>query len=105
MKLVRIGPAGAEVPGALVDDDTFVDLSDVVGDFNEAFFGSGALASLPDVVAGRVADGRVESVGGRRFGAPIAVGGPITIRRSTRTIPIPTSFGLARTSTSPRRPS
>jgi 2-keto-4-pentenoate hydratase/2-oxohepta-3-ene-1,7-dioic acid hydratase in catechol pathway len=72
MRLVRLGPKGSETPGALIDDDTFVDLSDVVGDFNEAFFGSGALDTLPDVVAERVAAGRTEPRGDRRFGAPIA---------------------------------
>ena len=72
MRLVRLGPAGSETPGVLVDDDTFVDLSDVVGDFDEKFFGSGALAGLGDVVAERVAAGRTEPVGDRRFGAPIA---------------------------------
>lgn len=72
MRLVRLGPAGSETPGALVDDDTFVDLSDVVGDFDEKFFGSGELAALADVVAERVAAGRTEPVGDRRFGAPIA---------------------------------
>ena len=72
MRLVRLGPAGSETPGALVDDDTFVDLSDVVCDFDEKFFGSGALAGLADLVAERVAAGRTEPVGDRRFGAPIA---------------------------------
>ncbi|WP_430867354.1 fumarylacetoacetate hydrolase family protein [Demequina aurantiaca] len=72
MRLVRVGPAGSETPGVLVDDDTFVDLSDVVGDFNEAFFGSGALATLGQVVAERVDEGRGEPLAGRRFGAPIA---------------------------------
>ena len=72
MRLVRLGPAGSETPGVLVDDDTFVDLSDVVGDFDEKFFGSGALATLGDVVAERVAAGRTEPVGERRFGAPFA---------------------------------
>jgi 2,4-didehydro-3-deoxy-L-rhamnonate hydrolase len=72
MRLVRLGPAGSETPGALLDDHTFVDLSDVVGDFDERFFGSGALASLPDVVAERVDAGRTEAVGDRRFGPPIA---------------------------------
>ena len=28
MRLVRVGPAGSETPGVLVDDDTFVDVSD-----------------------------------------------------------------------------
>ncbi len=72
MRLVRLGPAGSETPGVLVDDDTFVDLSDVVGDFDEEFFASGALATLADVVAERVAAGRTEPVGDRRFGAPFA---------------------------------
>jgi 2-keto-4-pentenoate hydratase/2-oxohepta-3-ene-1,7-dioic acid hydratase in catechol pathway len=72
MRLVRLGPAGQEVAGALVDDDTFVDLSDVVGDFDERFFGSGRLDTLPALIAERVAAGRTEPRGGRRFGAPIA---------------------------------
>jgi len=72
MRLVRLGSAGSETPGVLVDDDTFVDLSDVTPDFDEKFFGSGALAGLADIVAARVAAGRTEPVGDRRFGAPIA---------------------------------
>ena len=72
MRLVRLGSAGSETPGVLVDDDTFVDLSDVTPDFDEKFFGSGALAGLADIVAARVAAGRTELVGDRRFGAPIA---------------------------------
>jgi 2,4-diketo-3-deoxy-L-fuconate hydrolase len=72
MRLVRLGSAGSETPGVLVDDDTFVDLSDVASDFDEKFFGSGALAGLGAIVAERVAAGRTEAVGGRRFGAPIA---------------------------------
>jgi 2,4-diketo-3-deoxy-L-fuconate hydrolase len=72
MRLVRIGAAGSETPGALVDEDNFVDLSDVVDDYNEAFFASGALRTLPAIVASRVAAGHIESLGGRRIGAPIA---------------------------------
>jgi 2,4-didehydro-3-deoxy-L-rhamnonate hydrolase len=72
MRLVRLGPKGSETAGALLDDDTFVDLSDVVGDFDERFFGSGQLATLSTVVAERVAAGRTEPRGDRRFGAPFA---------------------------------
>jgi len=72
MRLVRVGTAGAEKPGVLVDDDTLVDLSDVLDDFNEQFFGSGGLATIVSVVAERVAAGRGEALGGRRLGAPIA---------------------------------
>ena len=68
MRLVRIGPAGSEIPGALVDDDSFVDLSDVVSDFNEEFFRSGAISTLPAIIAARAA----QPIAGRRFGAPIA---------------------------------
>jgi len=39
MRLVRIGPTGAEKPAALLNDDSYIDLSDVVTDFDEAFFG------------------------------------------------------------------
>jgi len=63
---------GSEKAGVLIDDSTVVDVSDVVGDFNEAFFGSGQLATLPALVAQRVAEGRVEPLGDRRLGAPFA---------------------------------
>ncbi|WP_338065171.1 fumarylacetoacetate hydrolase family protein [Amnibacterium flavum] len=55
-----------------MDEGSFVNLSDVVDDFNEAFFASGALEGLSTVVAERVDAGRVESLDRRRFGAPIA---------------------------------
>ncbi|WP_022909054.1 fumarylacetoacetate hydrolase family protein [Aestuariimicrobium kwangyangense] len=70
MKLLRIGPAGAEKPAALVGDDAYVDLSDVVPDFNEEFFGRGGLETLPSVIAERVGDAR--PIGDQRIGAPIA---------------------------------
>lgn len=72
MRLVRLGPAGSEIPAVLVDGDTFVDVSDVIRDFDEAFFGSGALATLGDVVAAKVAAGEAQPVDGRRFGAPFS---------------------------------
>lgn len=72
MKLVRLGQPGHETPAALVDDQMIVDLSDVVQDFNEAFFGSGALTTLGDIVAERVAAGNVAPLAGRRFGAPMS---------------------------------
>jgi 2,4-didehydro-3-deoxy-L-rhamnonate hydrolase len=70
--LMRIGPPGAEKPAARVDDDRYVDLSDVVGDFDEAFFGGGGLDRVRPVVAERVAAGRVSRFAGERVGAPIA---------------------------------
>jgi len=70
MRLARLGAAGSEKPCVVLDDDRFVDLSDVVDDFDERFFASGAIAGLPAIVAERA--GRAEPVAGRRFGAPIA---------------------------------
>ena len=72
MYLMRIGPAGAEKPVVRIDDATYVDVSDVVDDFNEAFFGSGGLARLEPVVAERVAADRTAVFAGERIGAPFA---------------------------------
>ena len=41
MFLMRIGPPGEEKPVVRLDDETYVDVSDVVGDFDEAFFTAG----------------------------------------------------------------
>jgi len=70
MKLIRIGDPGAEKPGALVDRDHYVDLSDVVTDFDEAFFGGGGLDRIRPIVAERAAS--AVPLGGQRLGAPIA---------------------------------
>jgi 2-keto-4-pentenoate hydratase/2-oxohepta-3-ene-1,7-dioic acid hydratase in catechol pathway len=70
VKLMRIGAAGTEKPIARIDDDTYVDLSDVVPDFDETFFGSGGLDLIRPVVAERAAAGRVARFGGERIGAP-----------------------------------
>ncbi|HWH97033.1 MAG TPA: fumarylacetoacetate hydrolase family protein [Pseudolysinimonas sp.] len=72
MKLLRIGPAGAEKPGALVDEGRYVDLSDVAGDFDEAFFGGGGLDRIRPIVAERVAAGDIRPLGDQRVGSPIA---------------------------------
>jgi 2-keto-4-pentenoate hydratase/2-oxohepta-3-ene-1,7-dioic acid hydratase in catechol pathway len=69
---MRIGAPGAEKPIARIDDGTFVDLSDVVRDFDEAFFGGGGLDRIRPVVAERSAAGQVSSFAGERIGAPIA---------------------------------
>ncbi|WP_327313512.1 fumarylacetoacetate hydrolase family protein [Streptomyces sp. NBC_01235] len=72
MYLMRIGAVGAERPVARVDDDTYVDLSDVVTDFGETFFGTGGLDRVRPVVAERAAAGQVLNLTGERIGAPIA---------------------------------
>jgi 2,4-diketo-3-deoxy-L-fuconate hydrolase len=70
VKLMRIGTAGTEKPVARIDDDTYVDLSDVVPDFDETFFGSGGLDLIRPVVAERAAAGQVSRFAGERIGAP-----------------------------------
>ena len=72
MRLVRIGAAGDEKPAVAVDDDGYVDVSDVVADFDGGFFAAGGARLLTDAVAERVAAGRAEPLGGRRLGPPIA---------------------------------
>ena len=72
MYLMRLGAPGSEKPVARIDDDTYVDLSDTVSDFDEAFFGSGGLDRISPLVAERVAAGQVSRFAGERIGAPIA---------------------------------
>jgi 2,4-diketo-3-deoxy-L-fuconate hydrolase len=71
MKLLRIGEPGAEKPAALVGVDHYVDLSDAVDDFDEAFFGSDGLARIAPIVAERAAAGG-RPLADVRVGAPIA---------------------------------
>ncbi len=72
MQLMRIGPAGAEKPVARLDDSTYVDLADVVANFDEAFFGAGGIDRVGALVAERAAAGQVSRFAGERVGAPIA---------------------------------
>jgi 2,4-didehydro-3-deoxy-L-rhamnonate hydrolase len=72
MHLMRIGAVGAEKPVARLDDQHYVDLDGAVDDFDERFFGSGAISSLPGIIAERVAAGRISAFAGERIGAPIA---------------------------------
>jgi 2,4-diketo-3-deoxy-L-fuconate hydrolase len=73
MKLARLGEIGLETPVVVVGDDECVDVSRITADFDSAFFaaaGGGGL--LGGFVAGELAAGRQQPIGGRRFGAPIA---------------------------------
>ncbi|MDX2606183.1 fumarylacetoacetate hydrolase family protein [Streptomyces caniscabiei] len=72
MYLMRIGEPGAEKPVARIDDEIYVDLSDVVTDFDETFFGDGGIDRVRPVVAERAAAGQVSRFSGERVGAPIA---------------------------------
>ncbi len=76
MKLMRLGPAGHEKPVVRVDENTYVDVSDITSDFDERFFGAsehgGGMLGLEAVVAERIAAGAVHPFGYQRIGAPIA---------------------------------
>jgi 2,4-diketo-3-deoxy-L-fuconate hydrolase len=71
MYLMRIGAPGAEKPVVRISDDSYVDVSDITADFNEAFFATG-LERLRPIVAERVASGAVKTFAGERIGSPIA---------------------------------
>lgn len=71
MKLMRIGQPGAEKPAALIGGDRYVDLSDIVDDFDENFFGAGGLERIAPIVAERT-QGAGLPIGEQRIAAPIA---------------------------------
>jgi 2-keto-4-pentenoate hydratase/2-oxohepta-3-ene-1,7-dioic acid hydratase in catechol pathway len=70
--LMRLGEPGQERPVARLDDDRYVDLSDLVRDLDEEFFGSGGVERVRPVVAERAEAGRVSRFAGERVGAPFA---------------------------------
>src|SRR3954454_16969282 len=69
---MRVGAPGAEKPFVGVEDTRYVDVSDLVPDFDETFFGGDGVRRLAEPVAERIAAGETEPVGGQRIGAPIA---------------------------------
>ena len=72
MNLMRIGPVGSEMPVARLTDETYVDLSETIHDFDETFFSSGGLRTLPAIIAAQVASDATSRFAGERVGAPIA---------------------------------
>jgi 2,4-diketo-3-deoxy-L-fuconate hydrolase len=72
MKLMRIGPIGEERPAVLVGDVSYVDVSDVVATYDEAFFAAGRMDELRGVVLERIALGETHAIGDQRIGSPIA---------------------------------
>lgn len=72
MKLMRIGDHGAEKPAVYATDSTYVDVSDIVDDYNEAFFAQDGIERLRPIVAERLERGIVRQFADLRIGAPIA---------------------------------
>jgi 2,4-diketo-3-deoxy-L-fuconate hydrolase len=71
VQLMRIGPPGAEKPVVRVDDRSYVDVSDLVTDFDTAYF-AGGHDRLREAVAERIASGDTAAFAGERIGAPFA---------------------------------
>jgi 2,4-diketo-3-deoxy-L-fuconate hydrolase len=73
MRLMRLGPWREERPVVALDDETYVDVSDVVGDFDERFFAEDGVRSLRPIVAELAAEpANHRRLGDERVGAPIA---------------------------------
>ncbi|NIZ89739.1 fumarylacetoacetate hydrolase family protein [Kineococcus rubinsiae] len=73
MKLVRVGPAGREVPAVLTDDGRLLDASGVVADIDGAALSPEGLAAIAAAVPGLPELPAAE----HRFGAPIARPGKV----------------------------
>ncbi|MGY0234357.1 fumarylacetoacetate hydrolase family protein [Longispora urticae] len=71
MKLLRVGPSGAERPALLAEDGRLLDLSGLTGDIDGAFLAGGG----PDRV--RAARSLPEITGPVRYGSPVARPGKV----------------------------
>jgi len=70
MRLMRIGAAGSERPAVAVDDGHYIDVSDLVKDFDSEFFGSNQVAELAIKVQERIKNNQVSELADQRIGAP-----------------------------------
>lgn len=76
MKLLRIGPLGAERPAVLDGEGTARDLSGITGDFGPAFFAAGGLAAVAAIAADPGSLRALPAISGRT-GAPVARPGKV----------------------------
>lgn len=72
MKLMRLGAPGEERPVVALDDEHYVDVSDLVADVDGEFLASGGIEWIRPLVEELVAAGAVARLAGERIGAPIA---------------------------------
>jgi 2-keto-4-pentenoate hydratase/2-oxohepta-3-ene-1,7-dioic acid hydratase in catechol pathway len=70
MKLMRIGRAGKERPAVAIDDSNYIDISDLVDDFDSDFFGSDKWLELLPEVNKKIAERNFSEIAGERIGAP-----------------------------------
>lgn len=72
MRFARIGQPGRETPAVMVDDDSYVDITEITSDIDGDFLAAVDVTALESVVARAVDAGAVELLAGQRIGAPIA---------------------------------
>ncbi|MEP7320969.1 MAG: fumarylacetoacetate hydrolase family protein [Saprospiraceae bacterium] len=70
MKLIRFGPEDLEKPGLILDDGRYIDVSDIIPDYDESFFASGQIEELKSYV--KETDDFIEVDPSVRLGPPLA---------------------------------
>jgi 2,4-diketo-3-deoxy-L-fuconate hydrolase len=70
MKLMRVGQPGNERPAVAVDENNYIDISDLVSDFDADFFQNEKWFDIEAEVANRIAAKDLLQVAGNRIGAP-----------------------------------
>lgn len=70
MKLMRVGQPGKERPAVAVDENTYIDISDIVSDFDADFFQNEKWFDIKAEVANRIEAKDFLQVAGNRIGAP-----------------------------------
>jgi len=72
VRLIRIGQPGSEQPAVLISDEEYLPLEGVT-DFDEEFFRSGQLHTLPSLVETLISRGAAtHTLAGARLGPPVA---------------------------------
>ena len=72
MRFARIGQPGQEIPAVMVDDDSYVDISEITSDIDGDFLADVDVVALGSLVARAVDAGTVVPLAGQRVGPPIA---------------------------------
>jgi 2-keto-4-pentenoate hydratase/2-oxohepta-3-ene-1,7-dioic acid hydratase in catechol pathway len=75
VRLIRLGPVGAERAHLLLEDERVLDVAALVGDFDSAFFARGGLAELRQLLPTMTRS--AVPMPGIRLGAPVARPGKI----------------------------
>lgn len=75
MRLIRLGPIGAERPHLLLDDGRVLDVTNRVADFDSAFFAAGGIEDLRE--SARIGASAAVPMPEIRVGAPVARPGKI----------------------------